>query len=67
MLLHNAQEFDDDLRAGSDEDLALAGLFGVVDGVEGIVQNTGFNHCSGVRLYELCLGIMVVKAEILNS
>lgn len=37
MLLHNAQEFDDNLRAGPNEDLTLAGLLGVVDGVEGVV------------------------------
>lgn len=67
MLLHDTQKFDNDLRAGSNEDLALAGLLGVIDSVEGIVQNTGFDHCNGVRLYELCLGRMVVKAEILNS
>lgn len=53
VLLHNAQEFDNDLRAGSNEDLALASLLGVVDGVEGIVQDTGFDHCGDGRLYEL--------------
>ena len=42
--LHDAQEFDNDLRTRSDEDLALAGLFGVVDGVERIVEDTGFDH-----------------------
>jgi hypothetical protein len=48
VLLHDAQKFDNDLRAGSNEDLALAGLLGVVDSVEGIVQDTGFDHYSGV-------------------
>lgn len=67
MLLHNAQKFDDDLRAGSNEDLALASLLGVVDGVEGVVQDTSFDHCAGVRLDEVWLGTVMVKAEILNS
>jgi len=67
VLLHNAQKFDNDLRAGSDEDLALASLLGVVDGVEGIVQDTGFDHCGGGRLCERWLDTAIVKAEILNS
>ena len=37
MTLHDAQEFDDDLRAGPDEDLTFAGFLGVVDGIESIV------------------------------
>lgn len=67
MLLHNAQELDNNLRARSNEDLALAGLLGIVDGVERIVQNAGFDHCCDVRLWELWLGIAVVEAEILSS
>lgn len=39
MLLHDRKELDDDLGRGSDEDLTLSGLFGVVDGVESIVEN----------------------------
>ena len=39
MTLHDLEELDDDLGARSDQDLALAGLLGVVDGVEGIVEN----------------------------
>ena len=49
MLLHHAQELDDDLRARSDKDLALAGFFGVVDGVERIVEDGGLDHGSGLR------------------
>ena len=44
MSLHHAQEFDNDLRAGPDEHLALSRLFGVVDGVERIVEDAGFDH-----------------------
>jgi hypothetical protein len=37
--LHDAEELDDDLRAGSDEDLSLSRLLGVVDGIERIVED----------------------------
>ena len=53
VLLHAMQEFHDDLGARSDEDLALPRFLGVVDGVEGIIQDAGFDH--------------VGKYEILNS
>jgi hypothetical protein len=33
MLLHHTEEFDNDLRAWSDEDLALSSFLGVVDGL----------------------------------
>jgi hypothetical protein len=39
VLLHHAEELDDDLGAGPDEDLALSGLLGVVDAVERIVED----------------------------
>lgn len=44
MLLHDAQELDDDLRAGADENLALAALLSVVDGVERIVKDGSLDH-----------------------
>ena len=44
MLLHHMEELDDDLGTWSNEDLALASFFGVVDGLERIVENTGANH-----------------------
>ena len=37
MLLHDAEELDNDLRGWSDQDLSLSGLLGVVDGIERIV------------------------------
>ena len=49
MLLHNTEELDNDLGAGSDEDLSLSGLLGVVDGVERIVEDGGLNHVCGGR------------------
>lgn len=47
MALHDGQELDNDLGAGADQDLALAGLLGVVDGVERIVEDGGLDHFGG--------------------
>ena len=47
VLLHDLQELDDDLGAGADEHLALAGLLGVVDGLERIVEHGGLGHDGG--------------------
>jgi hypothetical protein len=49
VTLHDGQELDDDLGARSDEDLALSGLFGVVDGIERIVEDGGLDHFGGGR------------------
>ena len=46
MLLHNAKELDDHLGGGSQEDLSLASLLGVDDGLKAVSQNTHANHCS---------------------
>lgn len=48
VLLHDSQELDDDLGARSDHDLALAGLLGVVDGLERIVEDGGASHFGGM-------------------
>lgn len=58
VLLHDLEELDDDLRGRADHDLALAGLLGVVDAVEGIVQDGGADHFDGCG---------VVGMEILKS
>jgi hypothetical protein len=58
VALHDLQELDNNLRRGPDQDLALAGLLGVVDAVEGIVQDGGADHFGGWR---------VVEMEILKS
>lgn len=39
VLLHDAEELDDDLGRRADEHLSLSGLLGVVDGVERIVED----------------------------
>jgi hypothetical protein len=44
VLLHYAEKLDDDLRTGSDEDLALTGPLGIIDRGEGIVENRGPDH-----------------------
>ena len=54
VLLHDAQEFDNDLGAGSDENLTLASLLGVVDGIKRIVENTGLDHFDGDVRFSLC-------------
>lgn len=48
MALHDLEELDDDLGARSDQDLALAGLLGIVDGVEGVVENRSADHFGGL-------------------
>ena len=47
VLLHDVEELDDDLGRGSDEDLSLPGLLGVVDGVEAIVEDGSLDHFGG--------------------
>lgn len=47
VLLHNLKELDDDLWAWSNHALTLAGLLGVVHGLEGIVKDWSSNHFGG--------------------
>lgn len=47
MLLHDRQELDNDLGGRADQDLALSGLLGVVDGVERIVEDGSLDHFGG--------------------
>lgn len=49
VTLHNGQELDDDLGRGADQDLALASLLGVVDGIEAIVEDGSLDHFGGCR------------------
>jgi hypothetical protein len=44
VLLHDVQELDNDLGRGPDEDLSLATLLGVVDGVQAVVENGSADH-----------------------
>jgi hypothetical protein len=45
--LHDGQELDNDLGAGSDQDLALASLLGIVDRLESVVKNRSLDHFGG--------------------
>jgi hypothetical protein len=47
VLLHDAQELNNDLGRWSDEDLTLSALLGVVDGVERIVEDGSLDHFDG--------------------
>ena len=49
VLLHDGQELDDDLGRRANENLALARLLGVVDGVERIVENGSLDHFGGIE------------------
>ena len=53
VTLHDLEELDDDLGARSDQDLTLAGLLGIVDGVEGVVENGGADHFGGIDGLEI--------------
>lgn len=61
VLLHDGQELDDDLGAGADEDLALAALLGVVDGVERIVEDGSLDHFGGMEILD---GLMAIKVSV---
>ena len=56
MLLHTMQEFDNDFGAGPDKHLALARFFRVVDGIQRIVEDTGFNHVGGREILNSMVG-----------
>jgi hypothetical protein len=47
VTLHDGQELDNDLGGRADQDLALAGLLGVVDGIEAVVENGSLDHFGG--------------------
>lgn len=67
MLLHNLQELDDDLGAGSDHDLALSGLLGVVDALESIGKNGGSSHFDGwEELSREEWKLLIVKSRFSN-
>jgi len=47
VTLHDSQELGDNLGAGSDEDLALSGLLGIVDRLKSVVENRSLDHFGG--------------------
>ena len=53
VLLHHAQKLDDDLRAGTDQDLTLASFLRVVNGVERIIKDTCLDHYGGCACTEI--------------
>jgi hypothetical protein len=55
VALHDREELGDDLGRGSDHDLSLSRLFGVVDGVERIVEDGGTSHVCEMR-FSMALG-----------
>lgn len=58
VTLHDLEELNNDLGAGSDQDLTLAGLLGIVDGVESIVENGSADHFGGV------VGMEILKSNL---
>jgi hypothetical protein len=48
VLLHDGQELDNDLGGRSDEDLSLASLLGIVDGVQAVVKDGSLDHFVGI-------------------
>lgn len=44
VLLHNAQKFNNHFGAWADEYLTFPSFFGVIDGVERIIEDTCFDH-----------------------
>ncbi len=44
VLLHNTQKLNNHFRAWADEYLTFPSFFGVVDGVERIIEDTCFDH-----------------------
>ena len=55
VALHDLEELGDDLGGRADHDLALAGLLGVVDVLESIVENGSLDHFGG-------LGVEILKS-----
>jgi hypothetical protein len=49
VLLHDVKELHDDLGRGSDENLSLSGLLGVVDGVQAVIEDGGLDHFGGIE------------------
>lgn len=66
MLLHDREELDDDLGGRTDQNLALAGLLGVVDGIEAVVEHGSLDHFGGIvvlRFSGRCVRLEVSTRE----
>jgi len=66
VLLHDRKELDDDLGARADQDLALAGLLGVVDGVERIVQDGGLHVGGGCEILKRRCGVRCLHGVLVS-
>jgi hypothetical protein len=53
VALHDSQELDDNLGGRADQDLALASLLGVVDGIEAIVEDGSLDHFGGCLRFSM--------------
>jgi len=53
VLLHDLEELDNDLGGGPDHNLALAALLGIVERVEGIVEDGSADHLGGIVWVEI--------------
>jgi hypothetical protein len=53
VALHDGQELDNDLGGRANQDLALAGLLGVVDSIEAIVENGSLDHVGGCGRFSM--------------
>lgn len=69
MSLHDAQELDNDLGRRSNHDLALAGLLGIVDGVERIVEDGVFGHDEETagKILRAIYGLRYLWASLVSS
>jgi hypothetical protein len=56
VTLHDSEELDDDLGGRADHDLALAGLLGVVDGIEAVVEYGSLDHFGGCGRFSMAFG-----------
>ena len=63
MLLHHREKLDDGLGAGSNEDLTLARLLGVVDGIEAIVEDGSSDHLEGCKRFSMANDAIEVSVE----
>jgi hypothetical protein len=53
VLLHDRKEFHNDFGAWSDHDLTLSGFFGIVDGVETVIEDRSAHHFVGVMRFSM--------------
>ena len=50
MFLHDTEKLDDNLGGRADQNLSLSRLLGIVDSIERIVENRGFDNDCGLEI-----------------